>query len=105
MFSAASHGRALIYVPVAVMMEVVFLARVGRGGLRVPPADFFSRLFLNTAFQPIDLTIEQVLLADELRPNRDPYDALIVAAARVSQLPLITRDVEITESGLVKVVW
>ena len=43
--------------------------------------------------------------ADGLRFNRDPFDALICAAARDLALPLLTRDTDITESGAVRVVW
>ena len=59
----------------------------------------------NPAYQSIDLTIEQVALAEEGRPNDDPFDALIVAAARRLELPLLTRDQDIARSGLVEVVW
>lgn len=104
-FRAAEEGSALIYVPMAVLLEVTFLARVGRGRLRVPPAEFFSTLFMNPAFQAMDLTCEQVFLAGELRFNRDPYDSLIVAAAQVLGLPLITRDADIVASKSVKVLW
>jgi PIN domain nuclease of toxin-antitoxin system len=38
-------------------------------------------LFNNPAYHPLDLTLEQVYLADELRFTRDPFDALIVAAS------------------------
>lgn len=104
-FRAAEEGRALIYVPMAVLLEVTLLARSGRGELRVPPAVFFSALFMNPAYQPFDLTPEQVFTADELRFNRDPYDALIVAAAQILELPLMTRDTAIVASKAVKVIW
>lgn len=104
-FAAAEEGTALIYVPMAVLMEIVFLDRVGRGGLRVRPAEFFGTLFLNPAYQPMDLTIEQVVLAADIRCNRDPYDSLVVAAAQVLMLPLITRDSEIAAADVVKVIW
>ena len=104
-FRAVEEGRALIYVPMAVLMEVTLLSRVGRGGLRVPPALFFNTLFMNPGYQPFDLSPEQVLAADELRFNRDPYDALIVAAAQILGLPLITRDTEIVAARTVKVLW
>jgi PIN domain nuclease of toxin-antitoxin system len=51
------------------------------------------------------MTPEQIYLADELRFNRDPFDALICAAARTIELPLITRDSDIRGSGVVKVIW
>jgi len=45
------------------------------------------------------------LLPDELRFNRDPFDALIVAAAQTAGVPLVTRDGDIRESGTVRVIW
>jgi PIN domain nuclease of toxin-antitoxin system len=51
------------------------------------------------------LTPAQVFAADELRFNRDPFDALIVAAAQLLELPLITRDDDIVASGVVRVIW
>ena len=52
-----------------------------------------------------DLTPEQIYLADEQRPNADPFDALICAAARHLDLPLLTRDGDIAASKLVSVIW
>jgi PIN domain nuclease of toxin-antitoxin system len=46
-----------------------------------------------------------VYLADEARPNNDPFDALVCAAARSLGLPLLSRDRDIQDSGLVRVVW
>jgi PIN domain nuclease of toxin-antitoxin system len=39
------------------------------------------------------------------RINRDPFDALICAAALDLELPLITRDADIKGSGAVRVIW
>jgi PIN domain nuclease of toxin-antitoxin system len=97
--------QASVYVPAAVIWEVTLLARAGRVNLRRSTRDFFFDLFSNPAFQPHDLTAEQVFAADALRFNRDPFDALIVAAAQSLDLPLITRDADIRASGAVKVIW
>src|SRR3954469_4400172 len=104
-FLAADAGTALIYVPMAVLIEVAFLSRAAKVKLRLPPARFFETLFANPAYQPLDLTAEQVFAAQEFRFNPDPWDALIVAAARVLALPLITRDAAIVASRAVKVIW
>ena len=104
-FQACECRQALLYVPVTVMWEMSILVRIGRINLRRPVPDFFADLFSNPAYQPLDLTAEQVYLADEARPNNDPFDALICAAARSLQLPLLTRDGNIEASGLVKVLW
>lgn len=104
-FSACERQQALLYVPAAAIWECVLLARAGRINLRRSVRDFFGDLFSNPAFQPYDLTAEQVFLADELRINRDPFDALICAAARDLELPLITRDADIRASGAIRVIW
>jgi PIN domain nuclease of toxin-antitoxin system len=105
LFQAAEDREALIYVPIAVIWEVTLLARVARINLRRTTRAFFTDLFTNPAYQPLDLTSVQVFAADELRFNRDPFDALIVAAANELDLPLITRDSEIAKSGAVKTFW
>jgi len=104
-FDRAEERRAIVYVPAAVMWEVALLARGARINLRQAPRDFFADLFTNPAYQPYDLTPAQIFDADDLRINRDPFDALICAAARDLQLPLITRDTDIGGSGAVRVIW
>ena len=73
--------------------------------LRRSTRGFFDYLFSNPAYQPLDLNAEQIFIADETRINRDPFDALICAAARTLNLPLLTRDVDIRKSGAVRVLW
>jgi hypothetical protein len=50
-------------------------------------------------------TADQIDSTDDLRFTRDPFDALIVAAARTLALPLLTRDESIRASGAVRVIW
>ncbi len=103
-FEACEEQTAILYVPVAVIWEISLLARAGKVKLGRSPQSFFDDLFSNPAYQPMDLTPEQIYLADEIRPNEDPFDALICAAARSLDLPLLTNDAAIEESGL-DVVW
>ena len=105
LFDRCEHGQAILYVPAAVIWECSLLARVSRINLRRTVRAFFEDLFSNPAYQPLDVTPDHVFVADELRFNRDPFDALIVAAARSVSLPLITRDVDVCESGAVTVLW
>lgn len=105
LFDAAERRTAVLYVPVSVIWECGLLARTRRIDLRRSLEAFFEDLFSNPAYQPIDLTPEQVYLADAERPNDDPFDALVCAAARHLDLPLVTRDADILDSKLVRVVW
>ena len=104
-FERCERRAAILYVPIVVIWECSLLARVSRINLRRTVRAFFDDLFSNPAYQPIDVTPQQIYLADELRFNRDPFDALICAAARTVDLPLITRDADIRSSGAVKVIW
>ena len=105
LFAAAEKGEAQIYVPLAVIWEVTQLARAGTINLRRTSGAFFTDLFTNPAYQPYDLTPRQVFAADELRFNRDPFDALIVAAAQELDLPLVTADATIAAAAIVRTVW
>lgn len=104
-FEACERREAILYVPAAVVWETALLARRRRVDLQRPVRGFFEDLFSNPAYQPLDLTADQVYLADEAQPNDSPFDALICAAARGLGLPLITRNQQIRESGLVKTLW
>ena len=104
-FELCERRDAILYVPAAVMWECSLLARVGRINLRRSARAFFEDLFSNPAYQPLELTPEQIFLADDLRFTRDPFDGLIVAAAQTAGLPLVTRDNAIRESGAVGVIW
>ena len=104
-FDRCERRAAILYVPTIVIWECSLLARVSRINLRRTVRAFFDDLFSNPAYQPIDITPQQIYLADELRFNRDPFDALICATARTVDLPLITRDADIRGSGAVKVIW
>jgi PIN domain nuclease of toxin-antitoxin system len=104
-FQACESRDGIIYVPAAVVWETSLLARAGRVRLGRTARAFFDDLFANPAYQPLPLDNEQIFLADEERPNSDPFNALICASARKLELPLITRDADIAGSGLVSVVW
>ena len=105
LFERCESREAIVYVPMAVIWETSLLARVQRIDLRRNVQAFFEDLFSNPAYQPLDLTPEQVFTADGLGFTRDPFDGLIVAAALSLNLPLVTRDATIRGSGAVKVVW
>ena len=104
-FERCEQRQAILYVPAVVMWECSLLARVSRINLRRTVREFFDDLFSNPSYQPLDITPAHICRADELRFTRDPFDALICAAAQALDLPLITRDAQIRGSGTVKVIW
>jgi PIN domain nuclease of toxin-antitoxin system len=105
MFAAAEARTAIIYVPIVVIWEVTLLARSVRVNLHRPVREFFADLFSSPSYQVHPMDAGQVFDAGELRALRDPFDALVCAAARDLELPLITRDSDVTNSRLVRAVW
>jgi PIN domain nuclease of toxin-antitoxin system len=89
----------------AVIWEITLLERRVRVNLHRPPRSFFEDLFSNPAYQPHQLDQGQVFDAGNLRPLNDPFDALICAAARDLELPLMTADAVVTASKLVTTIW
>ena len=104
-FDRCERREGILYVPTVVIWECSLLARVSRINLRRTVRAFFHDLFSNPAYQPLDVTAEQVFAADALTFTRDPFDALICASAQTMAVPLITRDAQIRASGAVKVIW
>src|SRR4030095_15339450 len=105
LFAAAEERNAIVYVPMVVIWEVTLLARAVRVNLHRPVRSFFGDLFSNPSYQPHALDAPQIFEAGELRALRDPFDALICAAARDLDLPLITRDDAITGSAQLTPIW
>jgi PIN domain nuclease of toxin-antitoxin system len=102
---AADNGQALVHVPMAVVWEVSVLVRSARVQLEQSTRKWFEQLFQNPAYQSYSVTVEQIFAAGELGFTSDPFDALIVAAAQALDLPLLTRDSTIRDSGIVDVMW
>jgi len=96
------RGAAAAWLPAAVAIEVVLLQQLGRTSVGVPELrDLIEQGSLS--FLPLDL--EQLDEFAALSSIKDPFDRLIVAAARRIDGALITRDETLSEGGLVRVIW
>ncbi len=68
------------------------------------PSDVFGAAF--DFFPVLPVSLDAALRAPVLGlPHGDPFDRLIVAEALALGVPLLTKDGNITDSGLVRVVW
>jgi PIN domain nuclease of toxin-antitoxin system len=87
--------------------SVVELGRlIDRGAVEVDgrASEWFAPVFRRFPAQPASL--EAAIAAPVLRlPYSDPFDRLIVAEALALREPLLTNDGNITDSGVVRVVW
>jgi PIN domain nuclease of toxin-antitoxin system len=96
-------GRAEIIVPAIVLIELTLLREAGRNVVGVPQME--ALLAAQPAFQLQPLELAQAIEFALLESLPDPFDRLIVAAARAAGVPLITADTTIDESALVETIW
>ena len=91
-----------VWVPAAVAAEVVVLKGLGRTDLGLPA---LREAFASTTWRFLPLDLDQVDEFAALGTLQDPFDRLIVAAARRTGARLISRDRRLADSGLVDVLW
>ena len=102
-FDEAELGLAIIHIPTIVFAELYFLNVKQK---HIIDFNFeFQKIkqsgqFILTAFEA-----EDVLEFDKDSAVKEMHDRMIVGAARRLNAPLLTKDVNITASGLVKIVW
>ena len=103
-FNAAAREEALIYVPGFVLWEVAVLLKIGCIALNEDYGEWAEHLVAQPGFELADFSV-QVTTEAYTYPFLDPFDGVITATAKVMDLPLITKDMEIDESRLVEVYW
>jgi PIN domain nuclease of toxin-antitoxin system len=99
---AVDRGKARAWIPAIIAVELTLLREAGR---RLPgPAEIEAATKRNTEVRVLPVDVKQALEFALLGSIRDPFDRLIVAAARAAGMPLITADTTIAESDLVEVI-
>ena len=99
----ADAARAVVLVPAIVAVELSLLREAGRNTVGV--AQLEALMAAQPAFSVLPLDLAQAVEFALLEAVRDPFDRMVVAAARAAGAPLITADEAIHESALVEVVW
>jgi PIN domain nuclease of toxin-antitoxin system len=104
LFEAAEQGRTLIHVPTIVLWEITLLTLKGKLLFTMRFDQWCRKLHAAPGFEIHALVWEDI---DEARsmPFPDPFDSVIVATAAVLDVPLITKDPEISRSGRIETIW
>ena len=103
MLRDVDRGRWRGWVPAIVPVELALLRERGRSAIGVPELE--ATLARNAELQVLPLDLAQAREFVMLLSVRDPFDRMIVAAARVVGGPLLSADADLAASGLVQVVW
>jgi PIN domain nuclease of toxin-antitoxin system len=99
----ADDARAEILIPAIVLIELCLLREAGRRVVGV--AEVQALLQAQPAFRLLPLDFAQAVEFVLLPGLSDPFDRMIVAAARTSGAPLLTADDAIEASALVETIW
>lgn len=86
------------------LQEIGLLLHAGRISLRGSPKAVLGKLLHYVTVLPISLEIAVAAPALAL-PHGDQFDRIIAATAKVYDIPLITKDANITDAGVVTIVW
>lgn len=100
---AVEAGRARAWLPAILPIEIALLHERGRCGVGVRELAETLERCPGIRFWPLDLVQAREFVL--LRSIRDPFDRLIVSAARAARCPLVSCDEALSRSGLVEMVW
>jgi PIN domain nuclease of toxin-antitoxin system len=104
-FDKADRGESVVHIPTIVLLEAAMLERDGKvkydGGFE----RWSSNLLNKSGFLLAEMNPSIIARAIGYNFNNDPSDKIIVATAISIDLPLITKDVAITDSNLVEIYW
>jgi PIN domain nuclease of toxin-antitoxin system len=100
---SVESGASIGWIPAAVAAEIVLLYELGRTDIGLAQLEDAMEAAPSLKFLPLDLQQIREFVAHA--GIRDPFDRLIISAARATNARLVTRDEKLSETNLVQVVW
>lgn len=101
---AATEAEEAVAIAGISLLEIALLAK--RGAIELKPS---LEVGLSAfAEKLVVIPLDALIAADAVSlnmPQRDPFDRVIAATARVCGLTLITKDRQIVDAGVVKTRW
>lgn len=99
----ADAGHDIIFVPTIVLGELMSICKSGKA-----PLDFtttLTRLEAGDNYQIMPLDLATIKIADSIQAELEMHDRFIIATAQLLGVPVLTKDRQITASGVIEVVW
>lgn len=102
-FDEGKNGKALIYIPAIVFAELFYMNVKLKN--QIDFAVEFQKIKQSAQFISLPFEADDVLDFDQDLAVKEMHDRMIVGVARRLNVPLLTKDQNITASSLVKIVW
>lgn len=99
----AEQGRSLIYMPTIVLAELYYMNK--KYGTQLDFKSVLANLQHSAQFLFLPFTPEDTLDFETDNAVPEMHDRIIVGVARRLNLPCLTRDQSIIDSGLVATIW
>jgi PIN domain nuclease of toxin-antitoxin system len=100
-----ARGENTVYFSAASAWEIAIKTSIGKLGLPPPPRSFVPAQVAEQGMTPLPIDQVHALHAGTLPLlHKDPFDRLLVAQARIEDLPILTADRKLLPYG-VKVIW
>lgn len=104
-FIDAEKRKATVYIPTVCFFELSLLLERGKIRSTLPLPEWKAKVERLGSFVIEPLGWEDVHEAQALVTLADPFDRLIAGIANRLQSPLLTRDSELVNCGVVETVW
>lgn len=102
-FEEADRGSCIVFIPVMVLMEILYLSEKNRISTTLP--DVIKLVQNSTNYRIYPITGEVVLTAKEITDVPELHDRIIAATAVLLGLNLISKDSVIGKSAFLKTIW
>lgn len=101
-FESADKGEEIIIIPSIVLLECLYICE--HHGIQLEFKRVLERIEEGVNYLVYPLDIETVIECENIK-TLELHDRIIVAAAKILNTRVITKDSEIIKSGLVETVW
>ena len=102
-FEKAETGESNIIVPSIVLAELMYLFE--KQNLRDKFKEVLKRIEIALNYEVYSLDIEVIDISSKIISVKEIHDRIIIATAKLSDCPLITKDEEIINSEEVECIW
>jgi predicted nucleic acid-binding protein len=102
-FEKADKGEAEIIIPTTVLAEALFITEKHKVDIKF--MDIIEEIESSSNYFIHSLDLEIIMKCHELKKIPELHDRIIVATSLLLEAKLITKDVIITDSKIVEVVW